>query len=361
MSLREFLGLAPSKTAPDHSSLSRIRARLPLELHQEVFVFVLRRLEQANLLNGKYLGIDASTMEANAAMKSIVRRDTGETYQEMLERLAEESGIKTPTKAELITFDRKRKGKKTSNKDWQSTTDEESRIAKLKDGRTHMAYKPEHVVDLESGAIVSAMIHPADQSDTKTIATTLEDAQAKLCAIRGKEEAPSIDEPFDLVADKGYHSRGVLKDLPDSCRSRISEPKHKGQLRWHGDVEARDAVYGNRARLKSCKGKALLRVRGEKVERSFAHCLDRGGMRRSFLCGAENIEKCYIIHIAGFNFGILLRALFGFGTSKGLTDARAGLIFAQIGELNLLILTIWLPNEAEASDLAMIVCLRWSA
>ena len=205
------------------------------------------------------------------------------------------------------------------------------------------------------------MIHPADQSDTKTIATTLEDAQAKLCAIRGKEEAPSIDEPFDLVADKGYHSRGVLKDLPDSCRSRISEPKHKGQLRWHGDVEARDAVYGNRARLKSCKGKALLRVRGEKVERSFAHCLDRGGMRRSFLCGAENIEKCYIIHIAGFNFGILLRALFGFGTSKGLTDARAGLIFAQIGELNLLILTIWLPNEAEASDLAMIVCFSWSA
>ena len=303
LSLREFFGLAPGESVPDHSSLCRIRQRLPLEVHHEMFVFVLRIFEQANLLNGKYLGIDASTMEANAAMKSIVRRDTGETYQEMLERLAEESGIKTPSRAELIAFDRKRKGRKTSNKDWQSTTDEEARIAKLKDGRTHMAYKPGHVVDLESGAVVSAVIHPADQGDAPTLATTLDDAQAKLCAIREKEEASGIDEPFDLVADKGYHSRGVLKDLPDACKSRISEPKHKGQLRWKGDMDAREAVYGHRARLKSEKGKALLRMRGERVERSFAHCLDRGGMRRSFLRGIENREKRYIIHVAGFHLG----------------------------------------------------------
>ena len=326
-----------------------------------MFVFVLKILHQARLFEGKYLGIDASTMEANAAMKSIVRRDTGESYEEMLVRLAQASGIPTPTKAELINFDRKRKDKKTSNKDWQSTTDEEARIAKLKDGRTHMAYKPEHVVDLESGAIVSAVIHPADQGDTTTIATTLEDAQAKLCALTDERDAVSIDEPFDLVADKGYHSREVLKDLPDSCRSRISEPKHKGQLRWRGDVEAREAVYGNRARLKSEKSKALLRVRGEKVERSFAHCLDRGGMRRSFLKGVENVEKRYIIHIAGFNLGILPRALFGFGTPKGLADARAGLIFIRIREMHLLILAIWLPNGAEAPDLPVIIFLRWSA
>ncbi|MGI6656553.1 MAG: transposase [Desulfobulbus sp.] len=360
LSLREFLGLAPSETVPDHSSLCRIRQRLPLEVHHETFVFVLRILEQANLLHGRYLGIDASTMEANAAMKSIVRRDTGEGYEAMLVRLAEESGIKTPTRAELIAFDRKRKGKKTSNKDWQSTTDEESRITRLKDGRTHMAYKPEHVVDLESGAIVSAVIHPADQGDRATITTTLEDAQAKLCAIREKEDAPGIDDPFDLVADKGYHSREVLKSLPESCCSRISEPKHKGRLRWHGDLEARDAVYTNRARLKSYKSKVLLRVRAERVERSFAHCLDRGGMRRSFLRGLENIEKRYIIHLAGFNLGILLRALFGFGTPKGLADARAGLIFARIGEMHLLILAVWLPHAAEAPDLAMIVFLRWN-
>ncbi len=222
-----------------------------------MFVFVLRILEQASLLRRKYLGINASTMEANAAMKSIVRRDTGESYAQMLEHLAEASGIKTPTQAELVAFNRKRKGKKLSNKDWQSAADEESCIAKLKDGRTHMAYKPEHAVDQESGAIVSAVIHPADQGDTKTIATTLDDTQAKLCAIRDKEDAPSNDVPFDLVADKGYHSRGVLKDLPDSCRSRINEPKHAGQLRWHGDIEARNGYMGivpglDRARARRC-------------------------------------------------------------------------------------------------------------
>ncbi len=361
LSLREFLGLAPGESVPDHSSLCRIRQRLPLEVHHEMFVFVLRLLKKASLLKGKHLGIDASTMEANAAMKSIVRRDSGESYQEMLERLAEASGIKTPTRAELIAFDRKRKGKKTSNKDWQSTTDEDARIAKLKDGRTHMAYKPEHVVDLESGAIVSAVIHPADQGDTTTILPTLDDAQAKLDAVKDKEDEPGIDEPFDLVADKGYHSREVLKDLPASCRSRISEPKHKGQLRWRGDIEARDAVYGNRARLTSCKAKALMRARGERVERGFAHCLDRGGMRRTFLRGMENVEKRYIIHIAGFNFGILLRALFGFGTPKGLADARAGLIFARIGAMNLLILAIWLPNAGTQSVSPKIVCFGWNA
>ena len=140
--------------------------------------------------------------------------------------------------------------------------------------RSHMAYRPEHVVDLESGAVVSAVIHPADRGDTTTLATTLDDAQAKLCAVRDKEGAPGIDEPFALVADKGYHSRNVLKDLPDSCTSRISEPKHKGRLRWKGDMDAWEAVYGNRGRLKSEKGKALMRARGERVERSFAHCLE---------------------------------------------------------------------------------------
>ena len=334
LSLREFLQLGPTESVPDHSSLCRIRGRLPLEVHHEMFVFVLRILEQAKLLNGKYLGIDASTMEANAALKSIVRRDTGETYQEMLERLAEESGIRTPTRAELIAFDRKRQGRKTSNKDWQSSTDEAARIAKLKDGRTHMAYRPEHVVDLESGAVVSAVIHPADQGDTTTLATTLDDAQAKLCAVRDKEGAPGIDEPFALVADKG-------------------------RLCWKGDMDAREAVYGNRKRISSSTGKALMRARGERVERSFAHCLDRGGMRRVHLRGLANVEKRYIIHVAGFNLGILLRALFGFGSPRGWADAPAALLFARIGNLNLLILVIWLPNTADTPDCVMMVISRW--
>ncbi len=205
------------------------------------------------------------------------------------------------------------------------------------------------------------MVHPADQGDTTTLATTLDDAQARLCAVRDKEGAPGIDEPIALVADKGYHSRDVLKDLPDACTSRISEPAHKGRLRWHGDIEARDAVYGNRKRVRSSTGRALMRARGEKVERSFAHCLDRGGMRRVHLRGLANVEKRSISHVAGFNLGILLRALFGFGTPKGWADARAGLIFVRIGEMNLLILGIWLPNAAEGPDCAMIVISRWSA
>ena len=172
-----------------------------------------------------------------------------------------------------------------------------------------MAYRPEHVIDLESGTIVSAVIHPADQGDTTTLATTPDDAQAKLCAVQdehNKQNVPCIDEPFALVADKGYHSRKVLKDLPDACTSRISEPKHKGRLRWKGDMDAREAVYGNRKRISSSTGKALLRARGERVERSFAHCLDRGGMRRVHLRGLANVEKRYIIHVAGFNLGIIL-------------------------------------------------------
>ena len=161
------------------------------------------------------------------------------------------------------------------------------------------------------------------------------------------------------MADKGYHSRKVLKDLPDACTSRISEPAHKGRLRWKGDMDARDAVYGNRGRLKSEKGKALLRARGERVERSFAHCLDRGGMRRVHLRGLANVEKRYIIHVAGFNLGILLRALFGVGSPRGWGDAPAALLFARIGNLNLLILVFELPNVADTPDCVMMVISRW--
>ena len=184
--------------------------------------------------------------------------------------------------------------------------------------RAHMAYKPKHVVDLESGAIVSAVIHPADRGDTTTLATTLDDVQAKLCAVRDKEGAPGIDEPFALVADKGYHSRNVLKDLPDSCTSRISEPAHKGRLCWHGDRAARDAVYGNRGWLKSEKGKALLRARGERVERSFAHCLDRGGMRRVHLRGLGQCGEALHYSCCGVQFGDPATGLVWFWHPQGL-------------------------------------------
>ena len=274
LSVREFVGLEPTDSAPEHSSMTRIRQRLPLETHHAVFEHLHKLLAKHKLFSGKFLGIDSSTMEANASLKAIVRRDTGENYQEMLKRLAKESGIETPTAEQLIALDKKRQGKTLSNKEWVSQTDGDARIAKLKDGRTHMAYKPEHVVDLETGAIVSVSVHRADCGDTKTIEASLERAQSKLVAVLGSD-APSTEHPAEAIADKGYHSRAVLKALPAHFRSRISEPERPGILRWHGDSEARAAVYRNRARLGSCKGKALMRARAERVERSFAHCLDR--------------------------------------------------------------------------------------
>ena len=356
LSLREFLQLDMLQAVPDHSSLSRIRSRLPQEIHHEAFTFVLRLLSERGLLRGKKLGIDASTMEASAAMRSIVRRDTGEGYKAMLERLAKESGIATPTQADLVAFDRKRKGKKLSNADWESPTDEDARIAKLKDGRTRLAHKPEHVVDLDSGAIVSAKIHLADSGDTTTIHKTLKDVRSKLKTVN-KKTAPQYDRPAELVGDKGYYSRETLKQLDSAFRSRISEPKTVGLRHWNGDHDARQAVYANRARIRSGTGKALLRKRGELVERSFSHCLDRGGMRRTYLRGSENIEKRYIIHIAGFNLGLLMRSLFGFGTPKGWAEARWVLIFALASDAMVISLIVFLPKDLHSDEYFATGCL----
>ena len=356
LSLREFLQLDTTQAVPDHSSLSRTRARLPLETHHAVFVHILRLLSEQGLLQGKKLGIDASTMEANAAMRSIVRRDTGEGYKAMLERLAKESGIATPTQAEIVAFDRKRKGKKLSNKDWQSPTDGGARIAKLKDGRTRLAHKPEHVVDLDSGAIVSAKIYPADAGDTTTIHKTLKDTRSKLKKVNPKT-APRYDRQAELAGDKGFHSRETLKRLDSAFRSRISEPKACGLHRWNGDHEARQAVYANRARIRSAKGKALLRKRGELVERSFAHCLDRSGMRRTHLRESENIEKRYIIHVAGFNLGLLMRAMFGFGTPKGWAEAPFVFIFTFVSDAISFFFVLFFPEDRFSYESRMGGCL----
>jgi transposase len=358
LSLREFLQVELAESVPDHSSLSRIRRRLPLEVHHEVFIHVLGLLSEAGLLQGKRLGIDASTMEANAALRTIIRRDTGEGYRAMLERLAKDSGIETPTLSELAAFDRKRKDKKVSNKDWKSPVDEDARIAKLKDGRTHLAHKAEHVVDLDSGAIVSAKLHHADEGDTTTIHKTLKDTKSKLKSVK-KKAAPKYDHPAEIVADKGYHSREVLKNLDSAFRSRISVPKTTGISRWHGDHDARRAVYNNRARTKSAMGKAMLRKRGELVERSFAHSLDNGGMRRAHLRGTENIEKRYQIHVAGFNLGLLMRALFGIGTPKGWADAPAMLVLTCFeGRLSIAIL-FCLPETSGQAECIGAIAIHW--
>jgi transposase len=321
LSLREFLRLGTTERAPDHSWLSRTRSRLPLEVHEAVFSWVLQRLAEHGLVRGDRIGVDASTMEANAALRTIVRRDTGENYRAMLERLAAESGIATPTADDLVRLDRKREGKRLSNSDWASSVDPEARIARLKDGRTHLAYKPEHAVDLDTAAIVAAEIHPADRGDTATLPETLKAAEAHLAAV---DAAPSPEDPAELVADKGYHSRDGLKALDDGAwKSRIAEKKVAGVGRWHGDEAARRAVYNNRARLRSGVAKSAFKLRAELVERSFALTLDRGGMRRAWLRGRDNVHKRYLIHVAGYNLGLIMRLLVGAGTPRELLAATS--------------------------------------
>src|ERR671921_1082527 len=314
LSLREFLRLGTTEPAPDHSWLSRTRSRLPLEAHEAVFAWVLERLAEHGLIKGDRIGVDASTMEANAALRAIVRRDTGEGYRAMLERMAQESGIATPTAEDLIRLDRKRKSKTLSNEEWVSETDPDARIARMKDGTTHLAYKPEHAVDLDTAAVLAAEMHLADQGDTTTITGTLDAARRNLTSVGAP---PSSDDPAECVADKGYHARAVLTDLDGSpWKTRITEPQRRGVSRWHGDEEARRAVYNNRTRLRSEVGKQAMRDRAELVERSFAHILDRGGMRRTWLRGRENVHKRYLIHVAGHNLGLLMRLLIGAGTPK---------------------------------------------
>src|SRR5271166_4558603 len=325
-SLRDFLRLSNVERVPDHSWLSLTRSRLPHEAHEKVFGWVLKLVAERGLVMGERIGVDGSTMEANAALRTIVRRDNGESYRAMLTRMAQESGIETPTAEELARFDRKRKGKTLSNGDWKSPTDPDARIAKMKDGTTHLAYKPEHAVDLDTGVVLAAPIHAADAGDTTTLSPTLEVAERNLGEVG---LAPSEDEPCVLVADKGYHARDRLKALDGGVwKTRIAEPEPaKGYLRWHGDEVAQKAVYANRARLKSGIGRETMRRRGELVERSFAHVLDRGGMRRAWLRGRENIHKRYLIHVAGFNLGVLMRALHGQGTPREAAEAAYVFIF----------------------------------
>ena len=328
LSLRAFLRLGSGDRVPDHSWLSRSRTRLPHEVHAAVFDWVLVLIAEAGLIKGERIGVDASTMEANAALRNIVRRDNGEGYREMLECLARESGVETPTAENLARLERKRKGKKLSNTDWVSKSDPEAKIAKMKDGTTHLAYKPEHAVDLDTGAVVAAELHPADEGDTTTLSKTLAKAEANLEAV---DAAPTSEDPAECVADKGYHSRAVLRALNDSpWKTRIAAPKQTGFSRWHGDEAARRAVTNNRARLKSGVAREAFKLRAEIVERCFAHNLDRGGMRRTWLRGRENVHKRYLLHVAGHNLSLLMRQLIGAGTPREAVAGGYGGIFVLL-------------------------------
>jgi|SRR6185437_8331453 len=332
LSVRAFLGLELDETPPDHSTISRTRRLIDVETHAAVFSWIVERLSEAGLVNGKTLGVDATTLEANAALRSIVRRDTGESYEAFLMGLAKASGIETPTREELARLDRNRP-KKGSNDDWTHPHDPDARITKMKDGRTHLAHKAEHAVDLETGAIVAVTIQPADQGDTETIKETLITAAENIEKIK-----PQTDGVWEVVADKGYHSNELLKDLRVlGIRTYISEPA-RGHRHWQENPAAREAVYANRRRIGGTRGRRLLRRRGEYLERPFAHAYETGGLRRLYLRGRFNILKRVLIHIAALNLALLMRVLVGVGTPRSLQGRVCGLfsrlvlLWRQIGD-----------------------------
>ena len=316
LSLREFLGCSVTEQTPDHSTLSRTRRLLPVETHKAVFQWFVKVLGEEGLIEGQTIAIDATTLEANAAMRSIQRRDDGRRYEEYLKDLAQAEGLENPTREQLARMDRKRK-KQTSNRDWMSPSDPDARIAKMKDGRTHLAHKAEHAVDLSSGALVAVTLQAADLGDTTTIQQTLKEAQANATLVneRGVEE---------VVADKGYHSNQALVDLhADGVRSYIPEPE-RGPRKWDGKGKEQQQVYANRRRASGRRGKDLQKLRSELTERSFAHMYETGGMRRTHLQKRNNILKRLLFHAVGFNLALLLRKRHGIGkprTLQGISNA----------------------------------------
>jgi transposase len=326
LSLRRFLGYDLQEKTPDHSSLSVIRGRLAPETHAAVFQLVLLALKDAGLVKGKTIGVDATTLEANAALRSIVRRDTGQSYQEYLEELAKQAGIENPTRADLAKLDKKRK-KKGSNKEWAHPHDPDSKIAKMKDGRTHLAHKAEHVVDLETGALLGVSLHGADQGDTQTIVPSVEAAFEQVSQAIEATGAALPEGLFEeVVTDKGYHSNQCVQDLQElGLRTYVSEPE-RGRRKWQEHPQAQPAVYANRRRVKGERGKRMQRLRGERLERSNAHMYETGGLRRTHLRGRENIWKRLIVHAAGFNLGLLLRSILGIGTPRSLQSLPGRLV-----------------------------------
>lgn len=344
LSLRAFLGIGLTESTPDHSSLSRVRDRLPLSVHQQVFQFVLQVADEKGLLKGKTVAVDATTLEANAAMKSIVRRDTGEDWQEYVKRLMLEAGEiaegDEPSAEDIARFDKRRKDKKVSNQEWQSETDPDSRIAKMKDGRTHLAYKAEHAIDLETELILAAEVYHVDQADSETIGASISTAQDNVIA------TPSDAHIEEAVADKGYYKNETLADLEftEGLRTYVAEPKFKDRRNWKNKPEEqRRAVTNNRRRVKGSRGRGLQRKRSERVERSFAHVCETGGSRRTWLRGLEKVKKRYLMSAMAHNLGLVMRELFGFGTARSL-QAEGGLAEGMY--------TVWFKVQGVLKQLA---------
>ena len=319
LSLRCFLGYGLDEATPDHVTLSRTRRLLDAETHQAIFSWVLERLAAAGLLKGKTIGVDATTLEADAAMRSIVRRATGENYREYLAKLAAADG-EASDRAALQRRDRKRK-KKVSNKDWVNPHDREAEITKMKDGRTRLAYKAEQAVDLDTGAIVATMAHPGASGDTTSIQQTVPAAGEAVAEQMTTAQDVNEAGVEEVVADKGYHSGATLEKLVEwGVRSYVSEPE-RGRRKWRGKPAEQEATYANRRRVRGERGKRLLRQRGEKLERPFAHQFETGAMRRLRVRGLDEVKKKLLLQAAACNLALLLRTKHGAGTPRGLAEA----------------------------------------
>ena len=346
-SLRRFVNYGPEEATPDHVTISRTRRLLDEAAHQAVFTLVLTEVARQGLLKGKTIGIDATTLEANAAMRSIVRRDTSESYMEYLRRLAAEAGIDDTDDEVLRRMDRKRK-KKTSNEEWVNPHDPEAEVTKMKDGRTHLAYKAEQAVDLDTGAIVAITTHGGATGDTTSVQETLPAA--------GVAVAEQIDTPTakgnytvhgqglcEVVTDKGYHSGAGLAAMREwGVRTYISVPQQP-RRKWDGKAEQQVAVYANRRRVEGARGKSLLRRRGEFLERPFAHQYETGGMRRLHVRGRSNVAKRVLLQATAFNLALILRSMTGAGTPKGLADLRRTLFCTLLRVLEALS-QLYAPN-----------------
>jgi hypothetical protein len=336
-SLAEFLGYGPTDETPDHSSLTRIHQRLPQEVHEAMFTFVLALAAEKKLLAGTTVAVDSTMLEANAAMKSIERKDTGEDWKEYLRRLAAEAGIENPTEEDLRRFDKKRTDKKVSNDDWQSPSDPDSRIAKMKDGRTHLAYKAEHVVDLKTDLVLAAVVYEANRGDAETLAESIVQAQKNII------QADSPANITDAAADKGYHSAETLALVngPLGVRTYIPEPQRKARWKWRErPTEQQAAVTGNARRVRGTRGKRLQRLRSELTERSFAHVCETGGARRCGLQGMAKVTKRYLLQVAARNLSLIMRKLFGMGTPRGLQPEGDASSFAYL--IHALLATLWI-------------------
>jgi len=337
-SLQEFLGYLPTEPTPDHSSLTNIRRRLPVVVVENVFAFVLDLAEQKGLTIGKTVGVDATTLEANAAMKTLQRSDNGDDYKKNLRQLAAEDGLENPTDEELRRFDKKRQGKKLSNEDWVSPTDPDSKITKMKDGTTHLAYKAEHVVDLKTELVLAAEVYPADQADSATLTTSVATAEVNLA------RADSAAEIEEVAADKGYHKLETLAEFAAAeCRTYIPEAEQPYQHTWTDKPPEQERAYrNNRRRVRGRRGKRLQRQRSEKVERSFAHVCETGRARRSWLRGLVEVSKRYLMQVAAHNLGIVMRWLFGVGTPRSL-QGRALALAAAVMACTMLLR--WLQHD----------------